>query len=617
MNKICLIPITLLLSCIYATALFGIPIITSLNPNHGTMNGGNEIIIEGSGFSGCTAVHFGSTPINKFIVLSDTSVKVIAPASHVGVQNVCVSTARGSSSQDHRSLYAFQSVSGAFVLNLSSHLTYVDLENKHITIPLVVPKACLLSNIVIAPNGTVAYITDGLDNKVYKISLCKNATIKESQSTFPSKIAFTPDSKKVYIVNQFSQYITPFDVATHQPGAPISILGMPSDIAIAPDGKTAFVVNTSENTLVPIDVRTNKTLTPIFLPAKEPYRIKITPDGKIAYVLCKGSDDVIIVDISTHSILGSPIQLGFKPNDLAISPFDKTAYVIKERAGDITPIVLGKDSEISTGYLPHHTAGHQIHSIAITPDGSTAWIVDLFNFLVPIDLATKTPGIPLVQPAETAFPSAIAIIPDQAPLATFTITHDTVIVNSRIDFDASSSVSPVGVIETYEWDFGDGKTMVTNNPKISHKYRSPGIYKVKLRVTNSAGTSTTQVFTGSTASNNGGPSALARHTIKVLSNKTPKPNPPSNFIGIINKTGEKSFLVTTWKSSPSKDVIAYRIYKDNKINKEVSAKSKLVYAHEIRNPLDVQKWSIVAVHSSGLESQHTPLEIFDNKLGNR
>ena len=46
-------------------------------------------------------------------------------------------------------------------------------------------------------------------------------------------------------------------------------------------------------------------------------------------------------------------------------------------------------------------------------------------------------------------------------------------------------------------------------------YAHPGSYTVRLTVTNSAGTSTTQVFTGQTVSNQGGPQATTTHTVAV------------------------------------------------------------------------------------------------------
>ncbi len=52
-------------------------------------------------------------------------------------------------------------------------------------------------------------------------------------------------------------------------------------------------------------------------------------------------------------------------------------------------------------------------------------------------------------------------------------------------------------------------------PTIGHSYARSGSYSVTLTLTNASGTSTTQVFTGQTMSNNGGPSATVTHVVTV------------------------------------------------------------------------------------------------------
>ena len=66
----------------------------------------------------------------------------------------------------------------------------------------------------------------------------------------------------------------------------------------------------------------------------------------------------------------------------------------------------------------------------------------------------------------------------------------------------------------YAWKFGDGAKTSTTSTTTSHIYASSGTYSVKLTVTDSAGTSTTKVFTGQTISRNG--SGKADLTMKVV-----------------------------------------------------------------------------------------------------
>ncbi|MGP3705207.1 MAG: PKD domain-containing protein [Candidatus Bathyarchaeota archaeon] len=60
-------------------------------------------------------------------------------------------------------------------------------------------------------------------------------------------------------------------------------------------------------------------------------------------------------------------------------------------------------------------------------------------------------------------------------------------VNSLITFMFTGK----GSITNYAWDFGDGSTLNTNSPSVSHKYTSANTYNVKLTVTDGRSTDTT------------------------------------------------------------------------------------------------------------------------------
>lgn len=58
---------------------------------------------------------------------------------------------------------------------------------------------------------------------------------------------------------------------------------------------------------------------------------------------------------------------------------------------------------------------------------------------------------------------------------------DEVITRSEFQFDGTSSSDPDGKIMKYFWDFGDGKTSTEPAPR--HYFEKPGLYKIRLRVT--------------------------------------------------------------------------------------------------------------------------------------
>ncbi len=73
------------------------PTVTSVSPNEGVAEGGIQVTITGSGFTGATAVVFGSTD-EAFTVVSDTEIKAVESAQPVGtVVDVTVVTPEGTS----------------------------------------------------------------------------------------------------------------------------------------------------------------------------------------------------------------------------------------------------------------------------------------------------------------------------------------------------------------------------------------------------------------------------------------------------------------------------------------------------------------------------------------
>jgi len=74
-----------------------IPSVVFVGPASGRTGGGGTVEIAGTGFTGATAVSFGSSPAVSFKVNTDTSITASPPAGS-GIVNVVVTSPRGSSS---------------------------------------------------------------------------------------------------------------------------------------------------------------------------------------------------------------------------------------------------------------------------------------------------------------------------------------------------------------------------------------------------------------------------------------------------------------------------------------------------------------------------------------
>ena len=186
--------------------------------------------------------------------------------------------------------------------------------------------------------------------------------------------AHAPTVPFAYVANSGDGTITPVNLTTGRAGAPIKAGRDPAAIAVTPDGATAYVASGCGCSIVtPVNLATDRAGTPIKA-GTGLSAIAITPDGKTAYVVAPFQHAVIPVDLTTGRP-GAPIRLGAAPSGFAI------------------PYGLNPDS------------------IAITPDGKTAYVVDgsYLGALYPVNLATRRPGTPITFGSST--PVAIAIAP--------------------------------------------------------------------------------------------------------------------------------------------------------------------------------------------------------------
>jgi DNA-binding beta-propeller fold protein YncE len=337
--------------------------------------------------------------------------------------------------------------------------------------------------------------------------------------------------------------VTPVEVATGAVGIPIPVSDADA-IAITPDGKTAYVTSdTSAGSVVPIDLATGTAGSPVAV-GEDPDAIAITPDGMVAYVADAtasggtGAGGLTPIDLLTNTP-GAHIAAPTYPMGIAITPNGETAYVTNYNYYTVTPV----DLSIDTAQTPIQVGAFPI-GIAVTPDGTTALVASNTSpntsipgrSVFPIDLATATAQAPLTVGTD---PSQIAIAPDQAPTAAFTAKSGA--PGAPSSFDGSGSSSALSPIARYQWSFGDGQTATTSAPTITHTYATAGTYNVSLTVTDQAGASLQQVFTGQTVSLNGGPSARISHTITIV-----PPPPATGSVSVTTATyGNQRLILTT------------------------------------------------------------------------
>lgn len=78
----------------------------------------------------------------------------------------------------------------------------------------------------------------------------------------------------------------------------------------------------------------------------------------------------------------------------------------------------------------------------------------------------------------------ITVVANGLPTAAFSFAPPSgATVGQQVDFDASASSDPDGIVMNYEWDLDGNGTFETQGPNPSRSYASAGTYTVSLRVT--------------------------------------------------------------------------------------------------------------------------------------
>ena len=200
--------------------------------------------------------------------------------------------------------------------------------------------------------------------------------------TYPDAVAVTPNHRLALVTNFTSDNVTPIVLATGKALAPIPAGPGPAGVAVAPNGAKAYVtddgtLNSLGDTVTPIDLKTMKPLAPIKVGAG-PQGIAITPAGGKAFVADAGSiiagqpgrigHQVTPIDLITGKAL-PPIDVGNGPLGVAITPDGSTAFVTNLNSESVSPINVAGDQALA----PIAVEGGPV---AVTIAGGFAWVVN-------------------------------------------------------------------------------------------------------------------------------------------------------------------------------------------------------------------------------------------------
>jgi hypothetical protein len=256
-----------------------------------------------------------------------------------------------------------------------------------------------------------------------------------------------------------------------------------------------------------------------------PGGIGVSPDGGAVYVATlSGRVAQYSVRPGTERLRPmSPasVAAGAGAAGIAITPKGDFLYTPDGATDAASQFAIDAESgELSPLDPASVPAGERPEGAAVTPDGRTLYVANAGSATMSVfAIGRRTGRLVPADPATVATgpePHGLVLTPDRGPVARFSSGGRIARVGERVEFDGSGSRDRDGEIARHTWRFGDGEVRRNGPADPAHRYRAPGVYEVRLRVTDDERCSARFVYTGATALCDGGPEAIAVRELRVL-----------------------------------------------------------------------------------------------------
>lgn len=389
------------------------------------------------------------------------------------------------------------------------------------------------SAVVLQADGTTAYVRMQRGS-VAVIDTASAKTVAEwtghgAYSTSPSALALSADGSRLAVAGGNAAGCD-FDVVDTTTGETVRRFSAltswcsPSAVAFSADAKRLFALDRSSNSLFAFDTATGALLDRIDKYAdpdrmhNNPAGLALTPDGASIAVAFdmpnwRSEPSIVVLDAQTlewrsEYVLEEQVPGTRGAGQLTVSP--KTGHIISG-IGGYSPVVWSVDPASERIVSGTQTSWLSGAGVASGRAGETyAGTGDGIAILDAAGGVTRTLQVPGLRP------SGIALSGEVAPVASVRSTPGTTAAPVVLTADASRRAGALP-IASYDWDFGDGRTVTTDVPTVEHRYAREGEYTASVTLTDISGNSTRVVYDGSRTIRNGSETARAETRVVVSS----------------------------------------------------------------------------------------------------
>jgi 6-phosphogluconolactonase (cycloisomerase 2 family) len=381
-------------------------------------------------------------------------------------------------------------------------------------------------------------------------------------------IATHPSLRVVYFVSLTDNLVhwrkvqpdgTAFTTGGGQGGSVNPAATNPRDVVVSPNGQFLYAVYATEiyayslnadgSINAQIDATVNGT------GADNLRAAAIKPDGSFIYYVGDGDADADM-DMAACPLEADGTQtdtcdfhddLNANMSNVAVSPDGLSIYAVNGIDGGVD-----RWRNTGSGELQNYVndadnigVGGGGGGIAISADGRHMYVAHVTGGLLhyPRNPATGAfadtlgTGAVLVPGSESGTQDAIslALRPTPIPFPAFTATSAQAGLPSN--FNATASSDPDGTVDRFDWDFGDGTTLLNAGPTPAHAYAAPGTYTVRV-TTHDSTPLPSPGFTGHSAIYSSQATSTTRSVIVAAPPPPPAPPKANESIQIQPQSGE-------------------------------------------------------------------------------
>jgi YVTN family beta-propeller protein len=236
-------------------------------------------------------------------------------------------------------------------------------------------------HLIETPDGRTLVVAMSGSNELVLIDRATGVEKQRVTASDPYQIGFSPNAKWLVAASLRLDRIDIYDAGTYELVHRLPAATMPSHIAFSADSKTVFVTLQGTNGLISIDLASGKVNWTVPI-GPTPAGIITRPDGTLL-VGVMGANYIVQVDPLNGNIIGK-VTTGYGAHNFLYSPDGKTLYVTNRIAGTIS--VLDADTLEVKNTLQ---APGGPDDMAMSPDGQQLWATGRWHAWVDvIDLAS-------------------------------------------------------------------------------------------------------------------------------------------------------------------------------------------------------------------------------------